>query len=209
MGDSYLMEPASSTFVPWGNGGIVAIGTGTWDEVCELDNSTIRCTGHELTPGLVDVGMGQTFWIDTFGTPHADDPTVFRAGNGRSTVRIESGGLWWKDSLRGAPGGVVDGNEVASQPRFTEPSACWLESSGRIFCETAPRMGSPVRAQRFAQGTALALAANPYTDSICAVFDDGSLWCMGSNMQGKLGTGNADTLKVETMVQPPGSVLTH
>jgi alpha-tubulin suppressor-like RCC1 family protein len=60
----------------------------------------------------------------------------------------------------------------------------------------------------FTTGTVLAIAGNYYTDSLCAVYNDGSIWCVGSNDQGKLGTGTMTTLQVETMVQPPGSVDT-
>ena len=46
------------------------------------------------------------------------------------------------------------------------------------------------------------------SETVCAVPEDGSLWCIGENHSGKLGTGADDDLQTETQVQPPGSVRT-
>ena len=51
----------------------------------------------------------------------------------------------------------------------------------------------------------LYLAGSFYSDSLCAIYKDGAVWCIGSNRNGKLGTGNNLDLSVETMVAPPGS----
>jgi hypothetical protein len=39
-----------------------------------------------------------------------------------------------------------------------------------------------------------------------SVYDDASLWCVGSDRNDMLGTGNSNPINLETMVQGPGSV---
>jgi len=41
---------------------------------------------------------------------------------------------------------------------------------------------------------------------MCAAYDDGSIWCVGNNDEGKFGTGNNLELNIETEVAPPGSL---
>jgi hypothetical protein len=57
---------------------------------------------------------------------------------------------------------------------------------------------------RFAPGKVLQLALSSYSDSMCAIYNDGSVWCIGSNTNGKFGIGNALPLNVETLVAPAG-----
>jgi hypothetical protein len=56
-------------------------------------------------------------------------------------------------------------------------------------------------------GKVLHLAGHTYSDSLCAIYNDGSIWCIGSNDEGKLGTGDTNPLTVETMVAGPGTAL--
>ncbi|XYI01261.1 hypothetical protein ACMHYB_16505 [Sorangium sp. So ce1128] len=67
------------------------------------------------------------------------------------------------------------------------------------------RRGRQPLAPLFTQRPALAIAGNFYTDSLCAVYDDGSISCFGSNDHGQLGVPDAQ-LTAEKIVQPPGSV---
>ena len=72
-----------------------------------------------------------------------------------------------------------------------------------MFCHEA--MGG-ADSTLFDPGHVLSIATSPYTDSICAVYEDGSLHCLGSNTNGELGTGNFMPVTTPTMVAPPGSV---
>ena len=112
--------------------------------------------------------------------------------------------------LLGLPGDVVDG--TAGMTPMTE-RACWLDNAGDAFCASVPAFGPdpmpvPTVAQVFTKKNVLALAGNFYSDSLCAVYEDGSIACTGSNQQGQLGVGNTDYLLVEAEVQPAGSVDT-
>jgi hypothetical protein len=189
-------------FVRWGAyTDLMAIATGTWDQLCALRQSgEAVCAGFSfgLTPTRVGTATGPgSLWVDTSGSPHIDDPSVFRAANARTECTVQSAGLSCGRDLFGSPGAVVDGTSGS------RGSTCWLSSSGTVQCRL--RRGD-VR-ERFHSGRVLLLAANYYTDSLCAIYNDGSVWCVGDNWQGKLGTGTADSLLVETMVQPPGSAL--
>lgn len=68
-----------------------------------------------------------------------------------------------------------------------------------------PSAGGAV-GKSFANGTVLSVGLNFYGNNLCAVYADASLWCLGSNTNGMLGTGDTDPRTTATMVQPPGSV---
>jgi hypothetical protein len=192
-------------FTQWSQASnLVAIATGTWDQFCALDTmGAVLCSGFMFgnTAGYRPRGstLGRLYVSDS-GEARTDDTTVFRVANGRSECQVRATGLECTGGMRsfGTPGEVVDGF------RFGPPGMmpgddlhCWLDTRGKVSCTTGAR---------FTQGTVLALAADYDTTSLCAVFNDGSLWCVGSNEEGKLGTGLLDPLIVETRVQPPGSV---
>lgn len=179
---------------------LVALATGTWDQLCALDNmGAVYCAGFMFgnTPVLQPRSMLQRLYVTEFGTSVVDDASVFRVSNGRSTCHVTAQGLECTGVAfpMGTPGAVVDGF------RFGPPSPmgderCWLEL-GNVYCTSG---------ERFRNGNVLAIAADFDTTTLCAVFDDGSLWCRGSSEEGKTGMGSNAPLLVETMVQPPGSV---
>lgn len=171
----------------------------------------VYCSGYGLgdSPLLRDGGKAHTlFWQATTGTLIYDDPSVFRVSAGRTECQVTSSGLLCGRSSFGAAGSVVDGSRVVGAAGAgPESDVCWLTQDGKVSCWRTDRLGGPGRMEAaFRGGTVLARAANQYTDSMCAVYNDGSLHCVGSNTQGKLGTGDALPLATETMVQPPGTV---
>lgn len=184
---------------PWGKlTDVVRMGTGTWDQHCALlANGDIHCSGivdgmMSLDPVLKTSGASH-FWIDTFGALKVDDAAVFRASQGRTECHVDAAGLSCTGMSFGPAGEVVDGGI-----EFINNHICWLTSGGDVACDLDPTPFEP--------GRVLALVINPYTASMCAVYDDASLWCVGPNEQGKLGTGDEAPLGVETEVQPAGSV---
>jgi hypothetical protein len=200
------------TFVQWGGrGGLVALATGTWDQMCALDESgVVLCSGFGFgsTP-VAQPGTGhRSLWVTTFGNVSADDGAVLRAGAGRSECQVTATGLTCpRHSI--VRSGIVDGNETQpmAEPNFGQ-DVCALDDRGTVRCDRSSDY--PVEEytteQRFSLRPVLALAVNPYTNSLCAVYDDGSLACVGRNDQGKLGSGNTQDLAVETVVAPPGTV---
>jgi len=201
----------AADFTQWGTlNNLVAIGTGTFDQLCGIDQTgKIYCSGSGIgtTPVVQDGGkLHSFFWQDTFGMLKADDLSVLRASAGRTECQVQAAGLRCFAGTFGTAGNVVDGSEVASVAGVGMPDACWLTSEGKVMCARHDMMGNVSMKPAFSGGTVLSLAANLYTNSMCAVFNDGSLYCVGKNDQGKLGTGDTVPLTTETMVQPPGTV---
>jgi hypothetical protein len=191
----------SPAFMQWmAPAPISRLATGTWDQICALDlMGEVWCSGLNFGPIPMPQGPGghQTLWVATSGAPMADDPTVLRAEAGRSECQVKQMlGLDCGFALFGMPGAVVDGTHMQLPPP-TLARECWLTSTGSVQCTDATRFG---------HGTVLALAAAPYTTDLCVVYADGSLWCLGSNSFGELGTGDSLPVSAERQVQPPGSV---
>lgn len=185
---------------------VVRFATGTSDQNCVLTSSgETWCAGAylSLTPVLEE--SGSAVWVDVYGAPHVDDPTVFRASAGRTECVVGRNGLTCQGRARATSGRVVDGGIFArAEDDETEGDrACWLDDSGRVACfdvEGGPEVAS------FTGGPVLAIALNYYNEARCAVYADGSLWCIGPNRYGELGTGDTSPVLVETEVAPPGSV---
>lgn len=210
---------AASSFTQWGSqNNLTHLGTGTWDQMCAIDSGgVVRCSGLDfgLSPVTQDGGATHThFWIDTTGALQLDDPDVFRAANGRTNCRVTTEGFWCpSNSFAGPPSAVVDGSLTSTLPEMLDDQdSCWLSTAGTVQClrenidPDSPDLGTRRLVSHFRNGTVLALAANSYTNSMCAVYSDGSLWCVGDNTEGKFGNGNTDPLGAETMVAPPGTV---
>lgn len=180
---------------------LAAIATGTWDQICGITlTGQVYCGGLGGTPNYgnppVAVGApGQTsVWVDTGGAARLSDTTVLRPGESRTECTVRANGLVCGGTAFGPTNGtVVNGGRSSGNPAdFT----CWLDSAGTVGCTNGPR---------FAPGKVMHLASSFYTDSLCAIYNDGSIWCIGTNTNGKLGTGNTATLATETMVAPPGT----
>ena len=201
----------STAFAPWGEGTYARIATGTGNEVCAIDmrgNVRVRAgNGFKSTPLVVGTDA-HSFWIDTAGAVHLDDVNVFCASNGRAEeCTVEAAGLVQRRQVTfGSAGQVIDGTTVKCST--TEPRLCWLEGNGRAKCGdpgVPPLIGDVFDA---AFGPILYLSGNIYMGSLCAVASDGSLWCIGANDSGQLGTGSMESLTVEQQVRcfSPGSV---
>jgi hypothetical protein len=199
----------SATWTQFGAAHDWARFTATNDAHCALDSTqAVYCAGYEFGITPVEQGSGGehvSVYIDDFGSAHVDDPAVWRASNG-SPCSVQADGLHCNapmaESLSGS-NGVVDGTISQAPDGPIDPSpVCWLDETGTVSCGV-----SNISEQEFASASPIvALAGNFYTDTRCAVSDDGSLWCLGTNAHGELGIGSTTAVTTETMVQPPLSV---
>jgi hypothetical protein len=214
----------SPSFVQWGDvSNVVAIGTGTWDQICALDTSSnVSCTGLSFgtTPTIQGGSSTSRFWVTTFGIPVIDDPGVFRAAEGRTECTVGTAGLVCDAGATtlGDAGEVVMGGPVSELPDLVPGTprgfcggalsvpACWLDTSGRVRCARCTAADQVEIRPYFSDGRVLSLGLNYYDSNLCAVYDDGSLWCLGANRSGMLGTGDMAPRTTPVRVQPPGSV---
>jgi hypothetical protein len=183
---------------------LAAIGSATWDQICGITTAgQVLCGGLGFAiPPINQGAAGQiSFWVDVASGVHLSDTTVLRPGESRTECRVQSTGMVLSTGLvcneqnfGPSDGSVVSGSTTSGDAGI--PIECWLTTDGSVTCTTGPR---------FAVGKVLYLATNYSTDSLCAIYNDGSVWCLGSNISGKLGTGNTLTLDAETMVAPAGS----
>ncbi len=188
----------SMNFARWtAHSDLAAIASGTWDQICGITTGGQILCGSSVGAGAFGIppvnqgAAGQTsMWVDTTGALHASDTTVLRAGESRTSCQVKANGLVCSGTAFGPTNGtVVMGSSTSS-------GTCWLTTDGTVSCNTGPK---------FAAGKVLYLATDLYSDSICAIYNDGAVWCVGPNNMGKLGTGNNLTLTTETMVAPAGS----
>jgi hypothetical protein len=196
-------DTLSTAFSQWtARDDIAAIATGTWDQICGITlTGQVYCGGNpggNPAYGNPPVAVGapgqSSVWVDTSGAAQLSDAAVLRPGESRAECTVRTEGLVCGGSVYGPPNGkVVSGSRSSGSPAdFT----CWLDSDGSVGCTDGPR---------FAPGKVLYLASSFYTDSLCAIYNDGAIWCLGSNQFGKLGTGSAAPLMTETRVAPPGT----
>jgi hypothetical protein len=212
---------SGTSFMQWGPATrpIVNIATGTFDQMCALDNiGSVWCTGNGQssfgnTPALQAVGSGHTtVWVNTAGIFTADDSSIVRAGEGRTECTVTSAGLSCSSGTYGTPSAVLMGGKIVGIPGVTNlqqscDGACWLESGQTVQCAYCNNM-TPVQKSFFTSVKAISIGTNANSDTVCIVGVDGSVWCIGSNKFGQLGVGNSNPVSTETQVQPPGSAFT-
>jgi len=184
---------------------------GDWNTHCALDaQGHVWCAGNSVqssTPVALAGSGHVSFWVDEQGTVNLDSTSVLRASNW-SPCTVQADGLHCNaasaQALSGSAGQVVDGgvNQPPGGMAMGDALVCWLDPAGAAHCGA-----SGIQEVVFAAAPPiLALATNFYTDARCAVGNDGSLWCIGSNTHGELGTGNTSPVTTETRVAPPGTV---
>jgi hypothetical protein len=188
----------STTFARWtAHDDVAAIGTGTWDQLCGITLTGQVFCGGAPNFGNPPVNIGpaeQTgLWVDTTGAARLSDTTVLRPAESKTTCQVKPGGV---TCTTGEIFGPADGTVVMGSHVSSGNGACWLTDDATVTCSAG---------RRFAAGKVLYLATSYYSDSLCAIYSDGSVWCIGSNDSGKLGTGNTAPLTTETLVAPPGS----
>jgi hypothetical protein len=190
-------------FTAWGGRhDIVRGATGSGDQFCVVTvDHAVYCAGYAFTPVPSYQGRASAMW--NYGALHLDEPGVFRVSPGLANCRVQSVGLLcdWP-SPQGPPGHTVTGGQVLT-PYDGEGTACHLDDDANVACFS---VATSVETPLFAQGKVIELLTNYYSEAICAVYADGSLWCIGPNQNGKLGVGSVTELSVETEVAPPGSV---
>jgi hypothetical protein len=193
----------SATWTPFGTGHTWKRLTGFAQIYCGVDDTnTVYCAGYGFGATPVSVGTATSVYVDVTGVPHLDDSTVLRAGSSSSYCSVEPSGLvcYGQRIVTGGAGHVVDGSEMNSGPDPMSTPACNLDDAGNVHCTV-----SEITERQFSARPNVAFAGSFYTDTHCAVGNDGSLWCRSSNHWNELGTISISPL-VDTQVQPPGSV---
>ena len=192
----------TTTFTRWtARDDLAAIASGSWDQICGITTAgQVYCGGlGSPTFGNPPVAVGaagqSSLWVNASGAARLSDTAVLRPGESRTECQVRSTGLVCGASAFGPTNGsLVMGTRVSGVG--PAGNTCWLDNAGTVNCTVGPR---------FAAGRVMFLAASFYSDSLCAIYNDGSIWCIGSNANGKLGTGNTVTLSTETMVAGPGT----
>ncbi len=183
------------------------LASGTGDQFCVIANADAGwCTGYNfgLVPTPVPGGPFDGVFIDTSGDAYFNPTDVWRVSQGRGQCTVGPDGLDCEnDELLGRPGHVVDGGHI-SEGDFDE-SIVWLEDDGKVYRYDLDDEEVATTTELFTDVTSLAIAYHYYTDTVCAVTDSGAMRCVGSNTEGKLGTGDMEPLLEETEVLPSGT----
>jgi hypothetical protein len=159
-----------------------------------------------------DLGSGvERLWIDEMCQAHINDDSIIRVSTQGVLCLVTSAGLTCGGQVVTPPslaGHVIDGG-MSSLMEYAMP--CWLTDAGVVSCGTVGNELFPGRVARaialnpYSLPTGFPDASLPWIPSVCAVMDDGSVWCIGNNSFGRLGSGEEDSLLEATEVQPPGS----
>jgi hypothetical protein len=210
-----------ASFVPFGDLDDVTAIAASYSQVCVVTRAgEASCAGYSFGASPASVGSGvESLWIDPTGEVQINDPTVFRVANEFNASWITSGGAYFDappmPTQLGTPGDVVDlAMSATASLLFPGISRyCWLNGEGEVWCQGTdttslpPMPDTPLTppAQIFTARKVLAFAGDFYGPSICAIYDDGSIACMGDNREGQLGVAGSSSLDAETIVAPPGS----
>jgi len=205
------------SFVAGSASSLTHLATGAWDQLCApSDDGSVQCAGYSYGASFTSAGSGSWVWVGTDGRAHLEDSTVWRASADHTIARLGTRGLDC-DSVT-CRYGALDGQtglvDVVVKQRLPDgvkssypEEVCTLSTSGTVTCtHLNPTDGLPLTDVRFAGKHVLLLAASYAASSLCAVVDDGSLWCLGANEHGQLGTGDAAYQSTERMVVPAGGV---
>jgi hypothetical protein len=183
------------------------LGTGTWDQICGITSTgEVYCAGFNIGVTPVAKGTHQNFYVDTFGTLNTDSTTVLRVPNSRAECQVKTTGYQCGNLSYGQAGKVVDGTVQGASP--TNGTSCFLDTAGTVTCNpwSPGPQPTPTNMPAFTAMPVLAIAGNFYSDDLCAVYNDGSIACKGSNKHGELGTGNTQAVNSETIVAPAGTI---
>ena len=143
----------------------ISVATGRFHTCAVLDNGDVKCWGRDAEGQLGDGGIN----TDT----NAPSSTAIDLGTGRTAVAISSS--WYTTCA------ILDNGDLK----------CWgSDLRGELGDGgTNTDQSSPVSVDIGTGRTAIAVAAlREYT---CAILDDGSLKCWGSEGQGQLGNGGS------------------
>lgn len=200
----------------WGeSGSLVALATGSTDAFCALgDEGDVTCAGEGFGPAPVVVGTGHAaVWMGVDSTVHFEGEDVFRVMSGHASCHVTSeGGTCWLPhgffATVGAPGEVVEVVRTVTDIGGLWERVCWLDTAGAVSCRLYDPSGAFEESAAFAAMPVLTLAGHIGTESLCAVYVDGSVACTGDNRRGQLGVSEPEHLEDELVVAPPGSVDT-
>lgn len=204
MGSNTNAFGAGSTtqqFARWTDRSDIAfIGSGTWDQICAITTTgEVLCGGRlfGVPPSTISPPGQTNMWVTTLGAVSYSDASVLRPSETRTDCQIKATGIECNGQKFGPSDGTIVMATTRVQPNSGIREVCYLDTAGTVVCSE----------RLFAEGKVVYLAGNDYTDSLCAIYYDGSVWCIGSNTNGKLGIGSDLKLTSETMVAPPGSAL--
>ena len=180
-GDGANEMGSNLAFVELGTGRTATVISLGYDHTCAiLDNASVKCWGKGAYGQL---GQGNNDNLGDGANEMGDNLTIVDLGTGRTATAIASGGSHTCAQL--------DNDSVK----------CWGEGTqGRLgygnsnnLGDGANEMGDNLTAIDLGTGrTATAIASG--TLHTCALLDNASVKCWGSNNGGQLGQGNTDNL---------------
>jgi hypothetical protein len=206
---------ATTSFVQFGTSNTLAhFATGTFDQLCVIDGlGAVSCAGAIFGANPVSEGTAAAgkLWVNVANAAKLDDATVYRAAEARTECQLGAGGLHC-NSGPSFTGNIVDGGYTRAVPgeclgaSYFGQDVVYLDSTGHAtrssMVGNCPcfRVSTPI----FTQQSVLLLGYDYYSSTVCAVYEDGSLWCSNGPNVGVATDGGVSI--PETQEQPPGSV---